>query len=473
MDNRYAVILCGGSGTRLWPLSRTHRPKQLLALNGEETLLQQTANRLLAHIPAANLFTVTHEDHKFQVKGQLAEVAPAAIANVLAEPCARNTLPAIAWAVKEIHAKDTDAVIGIFASDHAIDNQAAFLSAWQTAETAAEKGYLVLLGIKPHEPATGYGYIKPSKLLLDSNLDAQTTPVFEVAQFVEKPNTEKAAQYVQDSYLWNSGMFVFKAEVFMQMLAQYQPQMAMQMTAMTAENFADTYANFTNISMDYGLAEKAEKVAVVPVDMAWSDLGSWESIYQKNNKDANNNVTHGEVFAADTTDSLLWTEHGVLATLGLSNVAIIQTADATLVCDKSRAEDIKALVANVKAHKPELAEIHQTVHRPWGTYTVLEEGENFKIKRIVVNPGAKLSMQMHKRRSEHWVVVSGTATITNNEIEFTLNENQSTYISKTHRHRLENKGSVPLAIIEVQCGEYVGEDDIVRFDDNYGRLVQS
>ena len=224
--------------------------------------------------------------------------------------------------------------------------------------------------------------------------------------------------------------------------------------------------------MDYGLAEKAEKVAVVPVDMAWSDLGSWESIFKKNDKDAYNNVTHGEVFAEDTTDSLLWTQHGVIATLGLKNIAIIQTADATLVCDKSRAEDIKALVEKVKTYKPELAEIHQTAHRPWGTYTVLEEGENFKIKRIVVNPGAKLSMQMHKHRSEHWVVVSGVATITNNEIEFTLNENQSTYISKTHRHRLENKGTQPLAIIEVQCGEYVGEDDIVRFDDSYGRKVE-
>jgi mannose-1-phosphate guanylyltransferase/mannose-6-phosphate isomerase len=465
MINRYAIILCGGSGTRLWPLSRTLRPKQLLALNGEKTLLQQTTTRLLDHIDAANLFTVTHEDHKFEVKGQLAEVAPNAIANVLAEPCARNTLPAIAWAISKINAQNPDAIVGVFASDHAIDNQTAFLQAWQTAELAAQDDYLVLLGIKPHEPATGYGYIKPShELAYQGEL-----PIRRVAQFVEKPNSEKAAIFVQDGYLWNSGMFVFKASAFMTMLQAYQPEMTAQLNQMDEANFTETYANFANISMDYGLAEKAQKVAVVPVDMAWSDLGSWDSIYQKQEKDNENNVIHGDVFAQDTTNSLLWSSSSVLATAGLNNVVVIQTADATLICDRSRTEEIKTLVARVKAHKPELTEIHQTAHRPWGTYTVLEEGPNFKIKRIVVNPGAKLSMQMHKHRSEHWVVVSGVATITNNEIEFTLNENQSTYISKTHRHRLENKGAEPLAIIEVQCGEYVGEDDIVRFDDQYGR----
>jgi mannose-1-phosphate guanylyltransferase / mannose-6-phosphate isomerase len=469
MNNRYAIILCGGSGTRLWPLSRTLRPKQLLALNGEKTLLQQTTTRLLDHIDAANLYTVTHEDHKFEVKGQLAEIAPNAIANVLAEPCARNTLPAIAWAVSKINAQNPGAIVGVFASDHAIDNQTAFLQAWQTAELAAHDDYLVLLGIKPHEPATGYGYIKPSNELGYQG----ELPIRRVAQFVEKPNSEKAATFVQDGYLWNSGMFVFKASAFMAMLQEYQPEMTAQLGQMGEANFAETYANFANISMDYGLAEKAQKVAVVPVDMSWSDLGSWDSIYQKQQKDNENNVIHGDVFAQDTTNSLLWSSSSVLATAGLNNVVVIQTADATLICDRSRTEEIKTLVARVKAYKPELTEIHQTAHRPWGTYTVLEEGLNFKIKRIVVNPGAKLSMQMHKHRSEHWVVVSGVATITNNEIEFTLNENQSTYISKTHRHRLENKGAEPLAIIEVQCGDYVGEDDIVRFDDSYGRVIGS
>ena len=464
--NRYAIILCGGSGTRLWPLSRTMQPKQLLALNGKHTLLQQTAVRVLQHIAAENLFTVTHEDHKFQVKGQLAELAPESINNVLAEPCARNTLPAVAWATYQIFQQDPGAIVGVFASDHAIDNEAAFLQAWATAELAAQDDYLVLLGIKPHEPATGYGYIKPSQTLSYSG----ALPVHQVAQFVEKPNAEKATQFVRDGYFWNSGMFVFKAGVFMKMLQQFQPEMHKQISHMTAENFAETYANFPNLSMDYGLAEKAEKVAVVPVDMAWSDLGSWDSIYAKRNKDADGNVLHGEVYNEDTQNSLVWASRGVIATMGLKNIAVIQTTDATLVCDLSRAEEIKNLVAQVKQSRPELTELHRTVHRPWGTYTVLEEGSNFKIKRIVVNSGAKLSMQMHKHRSEHWVVVSGVATITNNEIEFTLNENQSTYISKTHKHRLENKGTKPLAIIEVQCGDYVGEDDIIRFDDTYGRV---
>lgn len=471
MKNRYAVILCGGSGTRLWPLSRTLRPKQLLALNGEQTLLQQTAQRLVRHVAPANLYTVTHEDHKFEVKGQLAELFPEAIANVQAEPCARNTLPAIAWATYQIHQKDKSAMIGVFASDHSIDNEEAFLSAWQTAEQIAEQDYLVLLGIKPHESATGYGYIKPSQQLsLNSTL-----PAHQVAQFIEKPDLEKAKQFVNDGYLWNSGMFVFKASVFMDMLARYQPEIYQQICAINQDNLAEHYAKLPHLSMDYGLAEvlvkHAEKVAVVPVDMTWSDLGSWDSIYARHEKDANNNVTHGEVLNLDTKNSLIWTETGLVATLGLDNVVVIQTADATLICDRNRAEDIKTLVAEVKALKPELTEIHQTVYRPWGSYTVLEERVNFKIKRIVVNPGAKLSMQMHKHRSEHWVVVSGTATISNNEIEFTLKENQSTYISKTHRHRLANNSNTLLSIIEVQCGDYVGEDDIVRFDDNYGRLT--
>ncbi len=466
-NNRYAVILCGGSGTRLWPLSRKLRPKQLLALNGVQTLLQETALRLSHYVDPAHLYTVTHEDHKFEVMAQLAEILPKAIEYVLAEPYAKNTLPAIAWATFQIHQKNPEAMIGVFPSDHAIDNEVAFLQAWQTAELAAQDDYLVLLGIKPHEPATGYGYIKPSAELAYEG----TLPTHQVAQFVEKPNADKAAEFVKEGYLWNSGMFVFKASAFMAMLAKYQPAVSQHLSGLQADNLAQLYAEFPNLSMDYGLAEKAEKVAVVPVDMVWSDLGSWDSIYAKNAKDANGNVLHGEVYSDDTKNSLVWSTKGVVAMLGLNNVAVIQTADATLVCDRSRSEEIKNLVNQVKAKRPELTEIHQTVYRPWGSFTVLEESTNFKIKRIVVNPGAKLSMQMHKHRAEHWVVVSGIATITNNEIEFTLNENQSTYIAKTHKHRLENKGNEPLAIIEVQCGDYVGEDDIVRFEDSYGRPI--
>lgn len=467
MTNSHAIILAGGSGSRLWPLSRTLRPKQLLPLDGEQTLLQQTACRLLKHVDAGCLLTVTHQDHKFEVKGQLAEVDAKLTAAVLAEPCARNTLPAITWAVWEIFKQDPDAIIGVFPSDHAISDEQSFLSAWRSAELAAAKGYLVLLGITPSEPATGYGYIQPGASL---GFATSANPILSVSRFVEKPDLDNAKLFVENGYLWNSGMFVFRARDFMQMLESYQPEIHRAISLM--RDMADveaTYAQLPNLSIDYGLAEKAQKVAVVPVAMGWSDLGSWESIYQHRDKDESGNVSQGDVLLMDTQDSFLWSSHGLLATLGVRNIAVIQTADATLICDRSRTEDIKQLYAQAQKTHPHLTETHLTVYRPWGVYRILEEGPNFKIKCIVVNPGAKLSMQMHKHRSEHWVVVSGTAKITNGTQEIQLEANQSTYIPKTHRHRLENPGALPLQIIEVQCGDYVGEDDIVRFDDTYGR----
>jgi mannose-1-phosphate guanylyltransferase/mannose-6-phosphate isomerase len=466
-SNRYAVILCGGSGTRLWPLSRALRPKQLLCLNGDETLLQQTARRLLLRVSADRLITVTHEDHKFEVKGQLTEISPSLVQGVMAEPVARNTLPAIAWAVNEIHKRDPQAIIGVFPSDHAIGDEAAFLAAWEAAEAAAAEDYLALIGITPTEPATGYGYIQPGVALIPN----QSQSVRKVERFVEKPDSNTAAHFVADGYLWNGGMFIFRAVTFMQMLSEHQPQIHQALIAMTNENFADTYAQMPNLSMDYGLAEKVDKIAVAPADMDWSDLGNWDSIYRRHDKDATGNLTQGDVLSMDTQDSLLWSTGGLLATLGVSNLAVIQTPDATLVCDRSRTEDIKQLVGSLQHSHAELLKTPLTVHRPWGTYTVLEEGPNFKIKRIVVNPGAKLSMQMHNHRSEHWVVVSGRAKITNGERETYLEENESTYIPKTHHHRLENAETVPLQIIEVQCGDYVGEDDIVRFEDTYGRRI--
>jgi mannose-1-phosphate guanylyltransferase/mannose-6-phosphate isomerase len=400
------------------------------------------------------------------VKGQLADLYADALPNVISEPVAKNTLPAIAIAVKRIHSVDPEAIIGVFASDHAIDNQSAFIEAWNSAEVAAEAGFLALLGILPTEPATGYGYIKPKANL---NLLNTPLPVFEVEAFVEKPSKEIAVQYVDQGYLWNSGMFVFRADVFMQMLEQYQPEIYEQILTITDDNIEMAYASLPSLSMDYGLAEVADKVAVVPVDMAWSDLGSWESIYQRHEKDLNNNVTHGEVIAMESVGSLLWSEAGVLTTLGVSNLVVIQTADATLICDRNRTEDVKLIVNQVKERYHSMTETHLTVQRPWGTYTVLEQGERFKIKRIVVNPGASLSLQLHHHRSEHWVVVSGVAKVINGEKELIVSTNESTYIPAGCKHRLENPGILDLVMIEVQSGEYLGEDDIIRFQDSYGR----
>ena len=396
----------------------------------------------------------------------MAEVLPGAVDGVIAEPIAKNTLPAIAIAVKQIYETDPEAIVGVFASDHAIDNEAAFIAAWDSAEQAAKQGYLTLLGIKPSEPATGYGYIRPGPVL-----DVKDSPlsVASVLSFVEKPDRENAEKFVEAGYLWNSGMFVFRADVFMQLLARHQPEISSILANLNEDNLADQYQLLPSISMDHGLVELADKVAVVPVDMAWSDLGNWESIYQRHAKNADHNVINGEVVCLDTQNSLLWSQSGVLTTLGVNNLIVVRTADATLICDRNSTEDVKLLVDEVKSRYSSLAETHLTVQRPWGTYCVLGEGPHFKIKRIVVKPGNKLSLQLHHHRSEHWVVVSGTAKVTSAGMEYLINVNESTFIPAGQKHRLENPGYVDLVMIEVQSGEYLGEDDIVRFEDHYGR----
>ena len=465
-SKRYAVILCGGFGSRLWPLSRSIRPKQLLALNGEKTLLQQTAIRLKKLVDPANLFTVTHESHKFEVLGQLSEVLPEINSKVITEPKAKNTLPAIALATYDIYKKDKDAVVGVFASDHSIKNEEKFLSAWKSAEAIAQDDFLALIGIKPGGPATGYGYIKPNKKInKKADLD-----IYEVESFIEKPNKNDAIKYVDDGYLWNSGMFVFKAKIFMDLLKKYQLEIYNSLFKISDNNLEEIYASFPSISMDYGLAEKVKKIAVVPVGMGWNDLGSWNSIYENGQKDKNENLCHGTVFNLDTKNSLIWSEDSLIATIGLTDIVAIQTPDAILISDRNRSEEIKLLVENLRVSNPKVIEENVTIYRPWGSYQVLSESKNFKVKRIIVKPKSKLSLQEHKYRSEHWVVVSGTATIINNNNEKSiLKINESTYIPKEQKHRLMNDTNSDLIIIEVQCGEYVGEDDILRFDDFYGR----
>jgi mannose-1-phosphate guanylyltransferase/mannose-6-phosphate isomerase len=467
---RFAIVLAGGSGSRLWPLSRTGMPKQLLCLNGSESLMQDTARRLLAGVEPGNVFTVTHKDHRFEVAGQLHSVDQRLAENVLVEPVGRNTLPAIAWAAARIARISPNALVSVFSSDHAISDTKAFLAAWETAEIAAAQGHIVLLGMRPTEPKTGFGYIQSGSALPGrvGTLGAQS-----VLRFVEKPEWETAKRFVAEGgYYWNGGIFVFRADTFLAMLERHQPAIHQALGALGEcgkEAPASLYAGLPDISIDYGVLEQADRVAVVPVSMGWSDLGSWNALYEQRDKDVAGNMVHGDVIPVDSRNNLLWSEHGVIATLGLQDVAVVQTRDATLVCPRDATENLKDLVAEVKRKHRHLTELHLTVTRPWGSYTVLEEGNRYKIKRIVVNPGQKLSMQMHHHRSEHWVVIAGTARIVNGDQEIYLHEDESTYIPKTNRHRLENPGRIPLQIIEIQSGPYLEEDDIVRFDDVYGR----
>ncbi|MBK1727479.1 mannose-1-phosphate guanylyltransferase/mannose-6-phosphate isomerase [Halorhodospira neutriphila] len=466
-QRRHALILAGGSGTRLWPLSRTNMPKQLLALTGEQTLLQETARRLLPAVAAERVTTVTHADHRFEVVGQLHEVAPALAERVLAEPLARNTLPAIAWAVARIARDEPEALVGVFPSDHWIEAPEALRAAWEAAEAAAEAGYLVLFGIRPTEPATGFGYIEAGPALC-AGVEA-------VGRFVEKPDARTAADFLaRGGYYWNSGMFVFRADTFLGLLAEHQPELAAAVTAWAEQGAlpgAEAYAALPEVSIDYGLVEEAAgRVAVVPADLGWSDLGSWEALYQQRDKDAAGNVVDGPVLPVDSGDSLLWSaDGGLIAAYGVQGLAVVQTRDATLVCPRSRLAELKELVGRVRQRRRELTETHVTVARPWGSYTTLESGHRYKLKRIVVHPGCKLSLQMHYHRSEHWVVIAGTARVVNGDSEIYLEENQSTYVPATRPHRLENPGRIPLQIIEIQTGPYLEEDDLVRFEDLYGR----
>ncbi len=470
--DRRAIVLAGGSGTRLWPLSRATMPKQLLALNGKESLLQDTMRRLLPMVKSHHVTTVTHVDHRFEVAGQLHAVDAGLADHVLAEPVGRNTLPAIAWATARIARENPAAIIGVFSSDHGVADRDAFHDAWRAAEQAATKGQIALFGMEPTEPATGFGYIQAGEEL---KLSGKHLPVRSVMRFVEKPSLEAAQKLLaQGNHYWNGGMFVFRADTFMQMVKDLQPKIyaAAIGLAEVGEALAkeEVYKGMPDLSVDYGILEHSKNIAVVPITMGWSDLGSWEAIYQQREKDADGNVLEGDVLSVNSKDNLMWASNGTIAALGVENLAVVQTRDATLICPREKVADLKQLVSAVKARHPHLTETHMTVARPWGTYTILEDGPGYKIKRIMVKPGQKLSMQMHYHRAEHWIVVAGTAKITNGDQEFCLEENQSTYIPKTNRHRLENPGRIPLQIIEIQTGAYLEEDDIVRFGDIYGRV---
>ena len=469
MQSIISVVLSGGAGTRLWPASRESHPKPFMRLADGQTLIEKTYAR--AKALGSEVLTVTNRDYYFMSRDQLELVGVSG--GFLLEPFGRNTAPAISLAAKMIEVtQDADTVMLVLAADHLITDQVGFASAVAEASKLAAQDYLVTFGIVPTAPETGFGYIERGESLGSGN---------KVARFVEKPDLETAQGYVASGkYLWNSGMFCFKAGVFLAELAKHGPEVAKSVDAcwaamqplnktQMAEIPADLFKSAPDISIDYAVMEKSDKVAVVPGDFGWSDIGSWNAIRDLVEPDAGQNRVLGEAIFVDSTNTFVQSEDRLVATVGINDLMIIDTADALLVAHADKAQDVKKVVAQLKKDGHDAFKLHRTVARPWGTYTVLEEAPGFKIKRIEVKPGASLSLQMHHHRSEHWVVVNGTAKITNGDNEVLIQANESTYIPAGQKHRLENPGSIPCVMIEVQCGSYLGEDDIVRFDDKYGR----
>lgn len=474
------IILSGGTGTRLWPISREAHPKPFMKLPDGQSLLQKTFMRAARLGGVSEVLTITNREYYFKSRDEylaagepFSKISPA----FLLEPYGRNTAAAIALGA--FHVAETyggDALMLVLPADHLIDNQAIFESAVEQAANLAEKGRLVTFGIVPDAPETGFGYIE-----CGSACDGRGSMV--AARFVEKPSLEIARGYVESGrYLWNSGMFCFRADSILEQLKRHAPEIYLKAQACWVatcvksqhdskmmEIDPETFLAIPEDSIDYALLEKSDDVAVVPGSFGWSDIGSWNAISDLALPDEAGNRVIGEAVLVDVGNSFIQSDDRMVAAIGLDNLLIIDTPDALLVANRERAQDVKKVVQQLKLMDHECHKLHRTVARPWGTYTVLEEGKNFKIKRIVVKPGASLSLQMHYHRSEHWVVVSGTASIVNDDKALIVRTNESTYIPAGHKHRLENPGLTDLIMIEVQSGEYLGEDDIVRFDDVYGR----
>ena len=477
MNNVYVIIMAGGSGTRFWPLSREAMPKQLLRIYGGETLIQQTIDRVKPVVPTEHIYIVTNKNHAEQIRYQVPYIKKE---NYIIEPEAKNTAAAIGLASIRINHNNPDAVMAVLAADHVIRYKDRFLEILQDAFKIAGTDCLVTIGIKPVRPETGYGYIEAGdeiEVKSQKSVNAYST-IYSVKRFVEKPDAETAVRYLKDGrYYWNSGMFVWRSGVILEEIRRHMPILfeglkEIESSLGKGDEELITKAVFSKIeplSIDYGVMEKSDKVAVIPADLGWSDVGSWTALDEISDRDKNGNVIAGNVIDIDTKDSIVYATNRLVATLGLKDMIVVDTEDATLVCQKDKAQDVKKIVSELKKRGAGEHLTHRTVVRPWGSYTLLEKGDRYQIKRIVVNPGAKLSMQMHHHRSEHWVVVSGTARVRRGEEVFFVNPNESTYISMEMKHRLENPGKIPLQIIEVQNGEYLGEDDIVRFDDEYGR----
>lgn len=463
--NICAVVMAGGSGTRLWPLSRASRPKQFLSLLGEDTMLQATVKRLEC-LNIQSLVTICNEEHRFLVAEQLRKLNK--LGSIILEPSGKNTAPAIALAALSLQ---DDPLLLVLSADHLIQDEVAFANAVSNAIPLAESGKLVTFGVVANEPHTGYGYIKRG----DEHYCG-----FAVDKFVEKPSVDEAQEYVASGeYFWNSGMFLFKASRYIEELRKFRPDIYQACQASMEESKSDLdflrinkeeFSECPSESVDYAVMENTTDAMVVPMDAGWSDIGSWSSLWNINKKDSNGNATHGDVMVKNCNNSYVRTEDKLVAAIGLDDLIIVSTKDALMVAHKDMVQDAKLIVQELKDKFRSEWEFHREVYRPWGKYDSIDNGDCFQVKRITVKPGAKLSVQMHHHRAEHWIVVSGSAKVTNGAKTFLLSENESTYIPVGVIHSLENPGNDDLIIIEVQSGVYLGEDDIVRFEDKYGRL---
>ncbi len=463
----YAVILAGGSGSRLWPMSRQHMPKQFLTLDGKVSLLQTTIDRLSPVIGAKSVLIVTQEAH---AKGEAYHALLPY--QTLFEPTARNTAPAIALAAGYLTAVGEDPIMVVLPADHIIKDEVRFRAHLNIAIKAAESGKLVTFGIQPTRPDTGFGYIKAHR--------GEDSQVYDVDRFTEKPDGITAERFLNEGdYYWNSGMFVWRASVILAEIQQHLPAVYQVIQNIIAESRAagtfqqaveKHFAAMPSISIDYGVLEKTSRVSLIPCDIGWNDVGSWQAVHEISAQDENGNALQGKVIALDCKNSLIRAEKRLVAAIGVEDICVIETADAVLISKSDQTQRVREVV-DLLQHQGATEHIyHAKVNRPWGSYTVLEEDQDgFKIKRIEVVPGARLSLQSHRQRSEHWVVVSGTATVTKGDEVITVQKNQSTYIPIGTKHRLENRGSEPLHIVEIQVGDYLGEDDIQRFEDHYGR----